>query len=77
LLFQVPETGDYAISIENQSDDEMPATVRLSASLEFPQVTELSPLRRLTVVAVSLGFFVGVVTFSARKIWRAVNHHRV
>ena len=37
-----------------------------------PEVTELAPERQFVVVAVSLAVFFGIVTYSSRRLWRAV-----
>ena len=65
---------DYVIVVEN--DAEAPAEVLLRISLDFtragPRVTKLSPQRQFTVIAISFAVFFGIVTWSARKLLRAV-----
>jgi len=71
--FRVPRPGDYGIIVDNSQGSE-DATVRVKVLLDFagPQVTQVSPQRQLTVVALSFAFFLTVVTYSARKILRAI-----
>jgi hypothetical protein len=73
LAFRVRDRDNYAILVDNRADKTNAATVRLRVSLDFarPRVTQLSPERRLTVVAVSFLAFFAVVTYSARKLLRA------
>jgi hypothetical protein len=57
--------------------DARPAAVHLRISLEFgaspgPAVTRLSSRRQLTVILISFAVFFGIVTFSARRLWRAI-----
>jgi hypothetical protein len=66
---------DYAIVVKNRAAK--PSAVHLRISLEFggrpgPVVTLLSAQRRLAVILISFGVFFGIVTFSARRLWRAV-----
>ena len=74
LDFAVPSPGDYVLVVDNQSRDE--AKVHLRVWLQFagrrgPKVTTLSPLRQFTVIVLSCAFFLGIVTFSARRLLRA------
>ncbi len=77
LRYRVREPGDYVMVLDNRSEDR-PATVRLSVWLDFatpaePGVAELSSGRRLAVVLASCAVFFAVVTFSARRLRRAIN----
>jgi len=68
--------GDYVVVLDNQ-DGKQAATVHLRVWLDFAtgrgaEAKRLSPGRQLTVVAISLAVFFGIVTFSARRLWRAV-----
>ena len=68
--------GDYAVVLDNR-DGTRAATVHLRVWLDFggrhgPEVTELAPGRQFVVVAVSLAVFFGIVTYSGRRLWRAV-----
>src|SRR5206468_450361 len=70
LDFEVPAPGDYVLVVDNQTRDQ--ANVHLRVWLQFAdkrgaRVTTLSPARQFTVIAISFAFFLGVVTFSARR----------
>jgi hypothetical protein len=70
--------GDYAVVLDNR-DGTRAATVHLRVWLEFgsgqrPEVTELAPQRQFVVVAISLAVFFGIVSYSGRRLWRAVKH---
>jgi hypothetical protein len=64
-----PET--YVI-IENRGL--RPANVHLRVYLDEPPVQYLSRARRLAVVAISFGVFCAIVSFSARKLLKAVRN---
>jgi len=74
LLYQVITPDDYVIVVEN--DGQAPAEVLLRIDLNFsragPRVTKLSPRRQLTVIGISFAVFFGIVTWTARKLLRAV-----
>jgi len=74
LSYDVPAPGDYVLVIDN--DAPAPVSVRLNVWLDFarhgPRVTQLSPQRQLTVVLISFAVFFGIVSFSARRLLRAV-----
>jgi len=72
LDFEVP--GDYELVVDNQA--RVPASVHLRVwltptHLRGAKVTTLSPLRQFTVIVLSCAFFLGIVTFSARRLLRA------
>ena len=75
MRFRVRRPDDYAIVVDNREGDR-DATVLVRASLDFaasgPDVTLASPGRQMTVIALSFIFFFGVVTYSARRILRAI-----
>jgi hypothetical protein len=75
LSFRVPRTGDYDIVVDNR-DGTRDVLARVRASLEFgepaPEAVTPSRARQLTVVVLSFAFFFGVVTYSARRILRAI-----
>jgi hypothetical protein len=75
LSFRVPRAGDYDIVVDNR-DGTRDVTVRVRVSLEFgspePEAVMPSRARQLTVVVLSFAFFFGVVTYSARRILRAI-----
>ena len=68
--------GEYELVADNRANS-VPATVHLRASLDFSGrrdvgVRYLSPERRLTVILTSFAVFFGIVTWSARKLLRAI-----
>ncbi len=68
--------GDYAVIIDNRLEGREPAQVHLVVTLAAPpqasDVRELSRGRRITVIALSLGFFGAVALYAGRKIRRAL-----
>ncbi len=77
LRYQVRRPGRYVIVLDNRAGGNQPASVRVSVWVDFspprvPGVTEISPTRRLIVVLISCGVFFSIVTFSLRRIMRAV-----
>jgi hypothetical protein len=75
LSYYVHWPDDYAIVVDNHASQ--PSAVHLRISLEFggspgPAVTRLSSRRQLAVILISFAVFFGIVTFSARRLWRAV-----
>ncbi len=64
--------GDYIVALDNRGSPQ-PATVHLRITLDFKDATQLSPERRLAVIAISFAVFCGLVGFSATKLWRAAN----
>ena len=75
LRFRVRRPDDYAIVVDNREGDR-DTTVLVRASLDFaragPDVTRASPERQVTVIVLSFLFCFGVVTYSARRILRAI-----
>jgi hypothetical protein len=71
MRYNVTQPGDYALVVDNR-DNDRPARVHLSVWLDFPPVTTISPQRQLTVILLSFGFFFGVVTWSARRLWKTL-----
>jgi hypothetical protein len=73
LIFRVPRPDEYGIVVDN-SDGNQDTAVHVRVSLDFapPHVTRLSPQRQITVIALSFAFFFAVVTWSARRILRAI-----
>ncbi len=69
-------TGNYAVALINGAGQ--PARVRLRLAMDFsgfgqPAVARyLSPRRRLFVILLSFAGFFAMVTFSARKLLRAI-----
>jgi hypothetical protein len=78
--YAVGEPGEYAIVVDNRLDARGPADVRLRVLLDFgravPEARVLSPARRLSVVVLSLSFFVGVTCWSGRLLLRAIRAQR-
>ena len=74
LNYEVREPGEYVLVIDNQA--RAPASVHIRIWLDFarrgPTVTQLSPARQLAVVAISFLVFFGIVTYSARRLLKAV-----
>jgi hypothetical protein len=66
---QTEPPGDYVIALENRGAPK-PASVHLRITLDFGDATQLSPERRLTVIAISFAVFVGIIGYSASRLWR-------
>ncbi|MBS1856025.1 MAG: hypothetical protein JST11_11715 [Acidobacteria bacterium] len=75
FTFQVPRADDYDIVVDNREGNR-DVTVRVRVALHFaaagPVVVTASPARQWTVIALSALFFLSVVTYSARRILRAI-----
>jgi len=76
LHYYINDPGDYAVVLDNR-DSDAAATVRLRVWLDFagprgPDAGSLSPQRRLTVILLSFAGFFAIVTWSARRLLRAV-----
>jgi hypothetical protein len=71
LHSQTPLSGEFALIIDNRLGVQ-PASVHLRVALDFTVVTGLTPARRLLVVVISFAVFFGIVTYSARRILRAI-----
>jgi hypothetical protein len=67
--------GDFVVVLQNATLENrasrQPASVHLRILLDYGDATQLSPERRLTVIAISFAVFFGLVGFSANKLWRA------
>ena len=75
--YRVRHRGGYAVVVDSRAPKGKSSAVRLRVSLEFaptgvPDVTRVSPGRQLTVIAISFLFFFSVVTYSARRLLKAV-----
>jgi hypothetical protein len=73
LRFRVQTPGDYAVFLDNREGDRDAAKVRLRVALQFGgprqvEVRDLSPQRRLWVIAISFVFFFGVLAYAGRKL---------
>jgi hypothetical protein len=78
INFRLHRADDYVVVVDNRTAS-TPAAVHLSIWLDFgarwgPDVTQISPQRRLTVILVSFAVFFGIVTYSARRLWRVMHH---
>lgn len=75
FIHGVREVGNYALVVENQSTT-APSIVHLNVWIDFGRpgrtVETLPPKRQLTVILVSFVVFFGIVTWSARRLLRAV-----
>jgi hypothetical protein len=69
--YRVRRPGEYVIVVDNRAGTQ-PAAVHLKINLDFarrgPDVTQLPPQRQLTVVVISFAVFLGIVTYSARRL---------
>jgi len=75
LAYYVHWPDDYAIVVDSHAAQS--SAVHLRISLEFggspgPAVTRLSARRQLAVILIAFTVFFGIVSFSARRLWRAV-----
>jgi hypothetical protein len=68
---RVSHKGDYLILLDNRADKANATSVQLRVMWDYPRVTQLSPERQFTVVALSCLTFFAVVTYSARKLLKA------
>ena len=75
VSFPVPRPDDYDIVVDNR-EGRHDVSVRVRVSLDFgvtgPAVVTAAPIRQLTVIGLSFLFFFAVVTYSARRILRAI-----
>ena len=71
LSFTVARPDDYALVVDNRAGSES-AAVRVRASLDFARAKRVPWERQAVVIALSFAFFFGVVTFSARRVMRAM-----
>jgi hypothetical protein len=72
LEVRTANSGDYVVVVENRSGRAETSKVRLRVLIDSAEATLLSPERQLTVVAISFAVFLGIVTYSARRLWQAV-----
>lgn len=68
---RVSHKGDYVILMDNRADKQNPAVIHMRVMWEYPRVSQLSPERQFTVIAISFLSFFAVVTYSARKLLKA------
>ncbi|MGH9720176.1 MAG: hypothetical protein ACRD8O_08185 [Bryobacteraceae bacterium] len=67
LRYLAREPADYVVLVETRQRSA--AQLNLRIALESPRnATTLPPERRFTVIAISLGVFVGIITFAAVRL---------
>lgn len=65
--------GRYAVVIESGRDTGGSSRIHLKVTLDFPQqVGYVPPGRRLAVILISFAAFFAIVTYSARRLLRAI-----
>ncbi len=67
---RVASPRNYVLVLENRGSPQT-ATVHVRVKIDSWDYTELTPERRLVVIAISFGVFFGIVTYSGAKLWRA------
>jgi len=71
LTRRIAHKGDYLILLDNRADRENGAVVQMRVAFAYPKVSQLSPQRQFTGIAISFLTFFAVVTYSARKLLKA------
>jgi hypothetical protein len=76
LRYRVRMRGEYAVVIDNRLGARA-AAAHLRVSLDFgarpgPEVTRLSPVRQLTVIAITFAVFFAIVSYSARRLLQGI-----
>lgn len=67
---QIEVPGHYALIIENSRE---PARVHVRVNVDFsPEVGYLSRQRQLAVIVISFAIFLAIVTYSARRLFKAI-----
>jgi hypothetical protein len=69
LRHRIGSPADCILVLENRGSPQT-ATVHLLVTLDSWEASELSPRRKLIVLAVSFGVFFGLVTYSAARLWK-------
>jgi hypothetical protein len=73
----IAEPGRYAVVVVN-ARNAPPATVTLHVETNMNPARSiartLSPARRMIVIAISMAVFIAIVTWSSRRLLRAVRH---
>ena len=77
IRFRVQRAGDYVIVIDNREGEGQASQTHLQVRLDFdnqlgPEVTQLSPARQLAVIVISFAVFLGIVSYSARRLLRGI-----
>jgi hypothetical protein len=70
LGLRVASPRNYVLVLENRGSSQT-TTVHVRVKIDSWDYTELTPERRLAVIALSFGVFFGIVTYSGAKLWRA------
>jgi len=75
LKVYVPTPGDYVVMVDNRAELRLPAMVELQGAIEYDmtprEAKELDPVRRWTVVALTLVIFFAIAVTTGRRLWRA------
>ena len=76
LRYRLLRAGEYAVVVDNRAA-RTPVRVHLRISLDFAGrpaqgVGTLSPRRQLAVILISFAVFFGIVTWSAKKLMKAM-----
>jgi hypothetical protein len=76
LRYRAQVRGEYAVVIDNRLGARE-AAAHLHVSLDFggrpgPEVTRLSPVRQLTVIAITFAVFFAIVSYSARRLLQGI-----
>ena len=73
--YRVRRPGEYVIVVDNRGTTQ-PASIHLTVNLDFarrgPDVTQLTPQRQLAVIVISFAVFVGIATYSARRLLKVI-----
>jgi hypothetical protein len=81
LKAYVATPGDYVVMVDNRPELRAAATVELSGAIEYDMTPrdakELSPVRRWTVIALSLITFFAISIVAGRRLWKATADRRL
>lgn len=79
--FDIRQTGTFAVLLINSSASRLPSPVQLYVTLgpfpasPGPNVTFLSPGRKLATIALSVGGFLALLTWSVTRLLRAMRRN--
>jgi hypothetical protein len=73
LLHHIRDSGQYSVIVENGQGQQESAKVQLRLAMDFsarvqPQPGQLSPARRMAVIAISLVVFFAIALYSGKKL---------